>query len=103
MRHLFTTTYEVFREESVLGDFNRPKKTLVSKGKYRGKLDRKQARLIVGEPQNFSDGEYILYTSPDVDIKPSDIIKIDGMSFTASKPFRYRVHMEINLSISEEV
>lgn len=103
MLHLFNTGFEVFRSETILGEFNRPQKRLVSKGKYRGKLDRKQTSVVVGEPQFISNGSYVLYTSPEIDIRTNDIIKINHESYRASRPFRYREHMEINLTYNEEV
>ena len=105
MRHFYLVPYEILREESVLGEYNRPTKRLVSKGIFRGKLDNKNGNthLIVGEPQTSINGNYRLYTNNTIDIRPSDFIKIQGMVFRASLPQKYPTHMEVNLTLQDEV
>ncbi len=106
MSRFMDTPCEVKRNvKTGLGQYNQPIYELVSIGIWNVSFDtsRSTNHVIQGEPQPFISERYTVYAPIEADIVEKDLLFINGKKYIANNPLPYRSHLEVNVSIYEEV
>lgn len=101
---LFRTKVIVFRNETIIGEYNRPYKTLVEVGETKGTLSRNDKPYVIQKAvQGEAEEEFTLFYKRNGDIKEHDILQIDDRKYIAQVPRKYKRHNEIILQYKTEV
>ena len=105
----------VKRYSSVLGEFNRPKKTLDEVGTYMCNVSQDTSSTAQKQPQKEVTTDLTLYVEPDADIREGDILYIYEIDeyeniilstehkALADKPYKKRTILAVPLVSTEEV
>lgn len=105
----------VKRFSSILGEYNRPKKTLEKIGTYPCHTADTSSNTAQKAPQKENTTELTLYTVEDADVKMGDVlyiyeideydnpIKETEYKALADRPYHKRTHLAVPLLSAEEV
>lgn len=105
----------VKRYSSVLGEYNRPKKTLEEIATYPCHIADTSSNTTQKQPQKENTTELTLYTVEDADVKMGDVlyiyeideydeaIKSTEYKALADRPYHKRTHLAVPLLSVEEV
>lgn len=105
MKHLYNSTFEVYRSVPVKDRYNRPTGMELQKvGEYRGRLSRERGEVRKSIVNSEAVISGILFTDVEADIQVKDIIKINGMTFIVDFPHNVdNHHLEVDLITEFEV
>lgn len=105
MKHLFTSTFKVFRGIPVKDKYNRPTKIeLTEVGEYKGMFSRNRSEIRKSIVNSEAIISGTLFTEVGANIQVKDIIEIDGMTFIADLPYiTNNHHLEVDLIANIEV
>lgn len=104
----FDKTIHIHRNQTVMGQYNRPTHVIKEVGKCRGQIDRPSSNggntVVQTTPQAKSMEIYLVFAEPHADIRPNDWLVIDGVRYRAAAPtVKYRTHQEISVRVEEEI
>lgn len=90
--------------EPNLDKYNRPIKSNAPISSYPCMLTRKNSNSVIqGSPQPYITEFTKLYLPHNVNVREGDIFEVDGSRYKGGKPYKLRTHIEINVSLSEEI
>ena len=105
----------VKRYSSTLGEYNRPKKDLITVGTYECHIAEGSSNTSQLQPQKKNTTEGTLYTAPDVEIRKGDILYVYELDeygniiedscykYIADKPYKKRTKLITPLLSEAEV
>lgn len=105
----------VKRYSSILGEYNRPTKTLEEIGTYPCFISEDSSTTAQLQSQKETTTDLSLYTEPEADIKKGDILYIyeldeyeeiipsTELKALSDKPYKKRTHLSVPLVNKEEV
>ena len=105
----------VKRYSSILGEYNRPQKSLIEVGTYPCHTAESNSNTAQKQPQKENTTDLTLYTDPEADIEEGDILYIyevdeyeeiiqrTELKALADKPYKKRTHLAVPLVSTEEV
>ena len=112
---LFDKVVIVKRYSSTLGEYNRPKKDLITVGTYECHIAEGSSNTSQLQPQKKNTTEGTLYTDPDVEIRKGDILYVYELDeygniiedscykYIADKPYKKRTKLITPLLSEAEV
>lgn len=112
---LFDKVVIVKRYSSTLGEYNRPKKDLITVGTYECHIAEGSSNTSQLQPQKKNTTEGTLYTAPDVEIRKGDILYVYELDeygniiedscykYIADKPYKKRTKLITPLLSEAEV
>ena len=112
---LFDKVVIVKRYSSILGEYNRPKKDLITVGTYECHIAEGSSNTSQLQPQKKNTTEGTLYTAPDVEIRKGDILYVYELDeygniiedscykYIADKPYKKRTKLITPLLSEVEV
>ena len=112
---LFDKVVIVKRYSSTLGEYNRPKKDLITVGTYECHIAEGSSNTSQLQPQKKNTTEGTLYTDPEVDIHKGDILYVYEVDeygnaiestcykYIADKPYKKRTKLQTPLLSESEV
>ena len=112
---LFDKVVIVKRYSSILGEYNRPKKDLITVGTYECHIAEGSSNTSQLQPQKKNTTEGTLYTAPDVEIRKGDILYVYELDeygniiedscykYIADKPYKKRTKLITPLLSEAEV
>lgn len=95
----------VKRNTKTMGTHNRPVYTLGEVARYKVALDTQRGSnvTIQAQPQAVINERFVVYVPAHADIKPKDVLVIEGIEYVAGVPISYRTHKEVPVLLNEEV
>ncbi len=115
MQFLYDKQVVVKRYSSILGEFNRPQKELVTVGTYGCHTAESSSNTAQLQPQKQNTTDLTLYTEPEAPIERGDILYIYELDeydkpvlstefkAIADKPYKKRTQLSVPLLSEEEV
>ncbi len=103
MEHLMTDKCRILRNQTTLGQYNRPQTSLLLVEESICRLTRKSTFYSNQTPQVEVGGNFRLYLPIKSQVKDGDTIEVYGEKYVADIPYKLINHIEVDLKVTKEV